>query len=294
MRILLPLLLLLNTSVFGEEAIRLQFAPNVPVEQTITIDVDMHQNLPGFKMDAVSKQDFKAILKISSEQSEASSLSQGPADLIFTMKDLNVEMKINGKNLVYHAKDAAHSVETAEIAKVIDRPLRLQLNEQFQLKEDNKELKKILEDLPQLKKLNLEKIIKEMFVYLYAFAGKDIRVGNVYPITIPSELIPGLPVTLSYIITKIENDNVYATIAGTINTANKPLKNKLRISDEKEEQVYLNAKGKILGHGQWNVKNALIHHIDTDFDVTGSIKVNNLEWPLSFKGRVNVKSQAVK
>lgn len=272
---------------------KLQFIPNIPVEQTVSIDVVMHQTLPSFKMEAVSKQDFKAILKIPSEQSNVP-ITQGPVDLVFTLKDLNIDMKINDKTTIYHAKDPAQSVETIQISKIIDRPLRLELDDKFLLKKDNKDLEKILEELPQLNKINLNKVIEEMFVYLFAFANKNLKEGASYTVNLPSELVPGMPVSITYTIDKIENDTVFASIAGVLSPVEKQIENKLKIGDEKEENVLLNMKGKIYGKGQWNVKNALIHHVETDFKASGKIKINSLEWPLSIKGKVNINSQLIK
>lgn len=291
----MPLFLILSLLLFNslQADTKLQFIPNVPVEQTVIIDVDMHQSLPGFKMEAVSKQDLKATLKMPSEQGDVP-ITQGPAVLVFTLKDLNVDMKINDKAISYHAKNPAQSVETAQIAKVIDRPVRLELDEMLQLNENNPDLKKVLEELPQLQKINYEKIVKEMFIYLFAFANKNIKPGSTYTINLPSELVPGMPVSLTYTIDKIEDDIIYATLSGVLSAVNKPLENKLKIGNGVEEEVFLNMKGKISGRGQWNQENALIHDISTDFKASGNLKINNLEWPLGIKGKINVKSKAIK
>lgn len=271
---------------------KLQFIPNIPVEQTITIDIDMHQTLPGFKMDANSKQDLKSTLKILSEQSDVP-ITQGPVDLIYTLKDINVEMTINDKQINYHSKDPAQSVETAQIAKMIDRPVRLQLDEKFQLNTESPDLKKVIKEFPQLQKVNFDKIIQEMFVYLFGFANKNLKPGASYTVNLANELLPGMPAAVTYTIDKIENDTVYATISGSIAVADKVLENKLLVG-EKEEELLLNVKGKISGQGQWNQNNALLNLIDTHFKASGNIKINGLEWPFNFKGKITVNGQLVK
>lgn len=290
MRQLFVVLLICASAFCKEEAsVKLQFLPNVPVTQTDEVNIEMHQTLPGFKLDAKSKQVFQTEMKIISDLPVA----QPPLNLLITVKDVSIDMNINDTPFAYKTKegDSAQSEEGAQLSKVVNRPINLRFGEKFKMEDKNPELDKLMEQLPVLEELNFDEVLKEIFMYMFALSGKDLQVGTTSIIEIPTEFGTNVPLIVTATVSKIDDTAVYANFVGNLNAVDVPMENEIVLPDNKTEKVTMSVSGKFNGTGKWNRENALLHDIQTQFDISGKVKASGLEWPLSVNGTVSMTSK---
>ncbi len=291
MKLLIGIALLLSLELGADQPVRLQFT-NTPVEQTNELAIEMHQSLPGIKLDANSQEAFRAIVKLVGEDSY-SPITQPPLELNYTLKEMKIDLNINGKPVRYHTSEPAASVEVAQLSKVIDKPIPLRFTEGFALDPKNKELQKLIQDYPVLDEINFDEVLRELFIYVFALAGKDLTVGSNFQVKFPADITSGVPIYLNYEITKIDDQAIQANMSGNIDVKGMKLENKLVLEGGKEEEAQMSLSGKITGTATWNRKDALIHQTDSQFVLKGNVKIAELEWPINVTGDIKIKSKPV-
>lgn len=277
----------------AEQPVKLQFSPHVPVEQTNELTIELHQSLPGVKLDASSHEVFKAVVKITGDETGAPIVSP-PLDVSYTLKDMKIDLNINDKAVRYHTSEPAQSVEVAQLAKLIDKPIPLHFGEGFALSKENPELSKLISDLPVLEEIDFGEVLKELFIYVFSLAGKELKVGSNFHVDFPTDLTAGIPIQVNYEVVKIDDQVVQANMTANIDAKNMKLDQKLELENGKPEEVSMSLTGKITGLATWNRKEALIHQTESTFKLIGSLKIAELEWPISVNGSINIKSVPVK
>lgn len=234
MKLLIGIALLLSLELGADQPVRLQFT-NTPVEQTNELAIEMHQSLPGIKLDANSQEAFRAIVKLVGEDSY-SPITQPPLELNYTLKEMKIDLNINGKPVRYHTSEPAASVEVAQLSKVIDKPIPLRFTEGFALDPKNKELQKLIQDYPVLDEINFDEVLRELFIYVFALAGKDLTVGSNFQVKFPADITSGVPIYLNYEITKIDDQAIQANMSGNIDVKGMKLENKLVLEGERKKK----------------------------------------------------------
>lgn len=273
----------------AEPPVKLQFTPQVPVVQTNEVVIEMRQSLPGVKLETTSREVFQAVVKVIDDQT-GMAIAEPPIDLSYMLKNAKIELKINDREVKYDTQEPAVTVESAELSKLVDKPIKLRFEEGFALAQENPELTKLLNDFQVLQDIDLRGVLKEIFIYVFALAGKDLKVGANFQVDFPSDLTANVPIRVNYEVVKIDDQIIQANMTASIDAKSIKLEKSLELHSGKLEEIAMSLNGKVTGKATWNRSNALLHDTDTAFTLTGTLKIAQLEWPLNVSGTISVKS----
>ncbi|MEC7840359.1 MAG: hypothetical protein VX777_10010 [Chlamydiota bacterium] len=273
--LLISSLLTFTQSYAKEELI---YLPNKPTTHNSRMKLTLFQSLPGIKVDAAMDQKLDYALTIV-DRSDLP-VSQPPINMLFDLKNLQVELKSNGTTISYDVKNPETSIFLAEVNNIIDKPIKLHFDKNFQLKGDTPDIAQLTKELPILGNLHPRSFINELFQHLFALAEKKLAVGEVYSIEPPKDSAGIPPKIIQYTVTKITDDTITATIKGQIEEEKYNMGVEVTLNKDSQETVGLSLYGDLNGEVTWNRKNALDYTLHTETNYLGTFNVATWEWTM--------------
>ena len=264
----------------GSSTVRLQYAPHVPVVQNTVLTLSMNQSLPALKLDTEAMQNLRAQLTLVSDQREVS-VPQPPLDMLFVLRGLNINLKANGEAISFDSSKPGSTLMMAQVAKMIDRPIKLHFNDDFSVNGETQDLEAILRELPVLRELEPMALFQELFQHLFALAGKDLSIGDQILRTVPQNKTG--PSSYEYVVTAITDQEIQAALNGRIEPRTITLNKVLKMDEKTEEKVELSVSGTVSGRVSWNRQNAMIYNAQIEHVFSGVLKIADWEWKLTAK-----------
>jgi hypothetical protein len=248
------------TRLSAEEVVRLEYIPHSPVEQVSTLSIDLHDSLPGSKMQWTATQALTAQVTI---QGKTGSI---PLDLSFVLKSMKVEALANGDKIADFS-----NLQRVQANRLKNRPLLLTVDDASDLQIDPQVFELLKSELPALRAIPIASMLQEWFHPVFALAGKDLKLGSTY--SVPTTL-SGHPATFAYEIKSITDSAVMASVQGTV-TSN---------------EGNLDLNGTVTGDVLWNRENALVCQANLFYRFTGGIKIGDNVWSLNLDIKNQIES----
>ncbi len=266
----------------AEAPVQLQYLPHVPVMQTHTLQAEMSDALPGYKLDGEAVQSLSAVVTLKSDAPELP-LTHPPFDLQFVLKDIHLELNANDVGIQVDSK-TPHSPLAAQSKELINHPITLHIRPDGSLDSSSAELQKLFADMPGVKDLHLEGIWYEWFLSIFALAGKELATGNLYAIETQGG---NLPKVLNYRITAIDEKEVKAELKGSLEAKVMKIEGLFALDGKQQGNIELNLSGMVQGNASWDRQNALLCQLNAHYIYTGVLKIGDSAWTLN----LNLKQQ---
>lgn len=285
-RLLILALSVLPMLLFAaEKKARLHYTPDTPVYLESGIELEITQSLPGLSLATRGTQSIGANLTLNTDH-PGIPVTQGPADLSFVLKALKIDLKANDVELHFDSKDTEPSLYLNQVSKMISRPIKIHLNENFQLDGAGPDLSRMARELPVLKEVGAECILFELLLHLFALGGEELAEGKEIQRTIGGCAPSSLPPKIDYTITKIDDYNVYASFKGNIEKQKFQLLGEVKIDDQMQEFVNVTLSGSMEGKGRWNRDNAMLHELEALYTYSAMFKLGKWEWLMNVSVKV--------
>ena len=266
----------------GPSTVKLQYLPHTPVMQHTHLILSIDQALPALKLDTEAQQNLQAQLILLSEQREGAVL-QPPLDLIFQLRGMKINLKANGETASFDSSHPGSSLMMAQVAKMIDRPIKLHFEDDFTIDGGAQNLDLLLRELPVVKELEPQALLQDLFRHLFALAGKELSMGDQILRTLPPNKTIYSPSTYEYVVTAITDQEVQAALNGRIESRTIALNKSLKMDENTEEKAVLTVSGTVSGRITWNRQNAMIYHAEIEHVFSGLLKIADLEWKMTAK-----------
>ncbi|MEM1282851.1 MAG: hypothetical protein AAGG81_04785 [Chlamydiota bacterium] len=278
------LFLLLGGSLYGE--VELIFLPNKSTQQKSILTIELQQYLPGVNMHATMEHKLLADVKIV-DRSDLP-VSHPPLNMLFTLKDLSVNLRANDKEAEYQVNKPNTSLFLAEVEDMVGKPIKLYFNEQFRLMPHTPGLLQLSKELPILNQIHPQSLIEELFQHQFAIAGRSLIKDESYVVEI-NDVVGLQPNSITYTVKEINNKEIIADIKGELSKSSINLGVEIPIGDEMQEVVRLVVEGDLSGTVRWNRSNALIYSLETTTNYHGIYQIVDWEWSmhLTIKHQVN-------
>lgn len=275
----ITILICLTTSYLcaADKFVHLQYLPNVPVLQISELKIEMVQALPGSKIDGEDRQTIKALVSIASDQPNQTA-AQPPLDLLFVLKSYAVELKANGHSVQFHSEEPEKLPHQVQSYKMVDRPLRLHIDKDFNLKTDTGEFQAVFSELPALKEIHIENFLLEWFQHLFALAGKNLSIGSTFQVPTLGDQMESV---ITYEIKSITDQEVKADFNGQIGSKSLQLAGQIQLDGKKQSGVDMTLSGETTGNVTWNRQNALVYQFQAHHVIRGVLKIGEWAWTLS-------------
>lgn len=229
-----------------EANVELLFLPNTPVTQKSVLKITQKDLNESSVMQQTLEASF--FLKDKSDLP----LNRAPFEIIFTLKELLVDIESHQLKTSFDAKKPNTSLLLAEIKDLIDKPVKLKFDKDYKLQANLLSLQQITKELPMLGDLDPQAFIENFFEYLFALAGRELNVGGVITIENKTKKTSIFPQTVTYVITSIDNNWICADFSSKLDI------------EEKHPSTAPQISGNAIGKARWKKNNALIYHVDLD------------------------------
>lgn len=262
----------------ADESVRLQYQPNIPIELTSQLELQMDEVLPGFKLAGTSLQTTQADVSLVGESTDIPFLNL-PFDLQFTLKSIQVDLLANNVKAGFSTSQPSNSMQLAQAQRLVNFPIKLHFDEKGMLAENNLELQKAFAEFPVLGQIHLDKFLQEWFEPLTTLAGFELVVGSKFQ----RERMNGSFVT--YEIITIDEEGVEAKFNGPIARNQIPLGNR--------PKTYLDLNGVFEGHVIWNRENALLCNVQAVYEYQAILKEEDSSWTMKFVIKHNLYPRSI-
>lgn len=268
--------------------VMLQYPVGTAVTQTHQVKMEMNYALPGFKLDGQATQTTLAQISLANEQMEGQYV-QPPFDVIFTVKNLRVDLKLNDHLISFLADDPGIFLDQIKAQRILDKPYRLRFDQNYDLDIKGGEFEKLLVDLNSLTSQELAGFLQDWFQHQFAFAGKELSIGTM----VRKESTTRLPVSWTYEVTEITGEEIKADVRGHVESKNVKLLGEMQVDHQKqmESGMELILEGVGTGTITWNRENALNYHAQIDFLMTGVMKMGDYSWTMRFNIQQQLESR---
>lgn len=254
-------------------AIRLHFLPGVPAQLTSTLSIEMNESLPVLNLTSSTKQMIKSDLVAIQGQSQAPAAP--PAGIIFSLKDLFIDLKVNKESTAFDPRTERGAVPLMQLSKILHKPLYMVLNKDGELIPDPQQIEGISKEFPALQEIDFETLLNEWFVYIFALINQDLEEGATYHQKMRWMHEFAFPDEISYTIKKITDKEVISSIEGRVPSAVKVIEN-----DGKSAKVRVEADGVLTGEISWDRNNAMFCDFHTQYICHAKLKDDDKEWEL--------------
>ncbi len=261
--------------VAGQGAVQLRYLPDTPVIQTSSVRIELLQQSPQ-AVPVSAYQEVQARLEIINSD-KSGPIFHLPVDVSIDLQAIQVGAEAKGKKTSFDSRDPGSSPMMKELAKVIGHPMRLTVGEDLQVTSESKDFIKLLQQLESLGGFRASSLISEMFEHLFALAGHDLRVGQEYTQQLALGGDENIPMTLTYKVVAINDDEVRATISGGFASMEV---DKAALGQGGSGEESLQLSGQIDGKAVWSRKNALIYKTRLDYVYDGVLKEDGRQVPV--------------
>jgi hypothetical protein len=268
--------------------VELTFLPNKPVQQKSQLTIHLQQYLPSIRLNATMEQKLTADVSIV-ERSDLP-VSQPPINILFTLKDLTIDLRANDKEASYQVNKPNTSLFLAEIQDMIDEPIKLRFDDHFRLKPDTIGLVQLSKELPILSQIHPQSFIEELFQHQFALANRQLEVGKTYTIKI-NEGVGIKPTSIAYSVIDINKDEIVAEMKGNIPPIIIDMPIEIPIGDVLYDTVHLTVDGEFSGEVRWSRKNALLYTLKVATTYRGVYQIADWEWTMDLDIHHQVDTQ---
>ena len=237
-RLLLAMVLLVSARLTGEQV---YYFSDRPVSFTSTLLVDIEQNFPSFDLDGKIEQKVRGEVTVVSEQ-PMTPLFVLPYDISFVLRDMHVDMVFNGDKSSHDIKNPGTSLFLAQVAEIVNKPIKLRLGEDRIIHDEAGLLKKALKENPALSSLSLNNFFNDLLEFPFALACEELTVGKSFQRVQLNEFG--------------SQDLIFQIIAITPKTITAKVKG--GIPSQKVDRLGLSFKGRCEGIVTWSRANPLI------------------------------------
>lgn len=252
------------------QGVELLFLPNKTVFQESRLKLEVQQSLPIGKIHTAMEQDLAADVKLVDRSNLP--ISRPPIHMIFTLKDLFVRLRANDKEVEYQVNKPNTSLFLAEIRDMIDKPIKLDFDEEFHLLPDTPGLVQLSKELPILSQIHPQSLAEELFHYPFALAGQSLEVNRSYDIPFAKGV--GLqPKVMTYTVTEINDEEIVAQMKGDIPSSTFDMQIEIPLGESMQDSIRLVMSGGVAGEVRWNRSNALIYALNTKTNYRGSYQI---------------------
>lgn len=263
----------LAAPVASSEKIRTTYDLSSPVLFTSKSTIEVQESLPILKIKTQGSQVLKFEMQAPVENDESAN-PFFPADVRFTLKDLFVHLSVNGEELAFDQRGDKVAVPLFHLSELIDRPMNLRIDDQGMLMDGKDSFDGLFRELPALKRLSLQKMLKEHLQHLFILQGRDIAVGDVIQTKAPALPNASSEPTLSFEIVSIDEDEVKGVLKGKIG----PSASAFSKGTDKEVRMILT--GDIIGNISWNRRNALLCTLTSEHRYRAKMGMDGAEWEM--------------
>ncbi len=260
----------------GQDAIRLQYPLNQAVVQTSSLDIEISQG--NDEVPSIAHQEVRAKLAVTA--------SNSPRQLEFTLQSLQVGVESEGNALQYDSTEPRNSPLMTEIAKILNRPLKVVVDSNLKIGAESKEFLKFSQTLEHLGGFRATNLLSETLQNLFVLADKDIHEGETYHLDMALGADPNVKMEISYHIVAITDKEVRAEVSGGFDSVEI-----LRFTPHSAERLFL--EGNIRGKAVWSRKNALIYKTRIDYSYNGVLEGEGREIPVELHIHHEDSSRAI-
>jgi len=261
--------------------VKLHYLP-LKVQQTSTLTLEINESLPVLHLSSQAKQILKFNLTPIPGEG-AAALTKLPMALLFTLKDIFIDLRINQAESTFDHRTNLLSVPLRQLSSVIDRPLRLSIDVKGCLVDEALDIEKLLKEFPVLQKVNLKAFLHELLYHLFALTDKDLELGAKFEQTPVCKSTSFFPKQITYEITTITDQEIGASINGTLAPLNVILEAKLNIDEQHQEPVAMAVSGILQGEVFWERSNALLCRLQTTYHCQAKLTAGDMQWNLTMQ-----------
>lgn len=284
---------LLLAPLTAEEKTILQYLPNMAVKMVHTIDAELWHPIPNLQIATSGKQTLTASVLLQDQGKKGKSIDTFPIRGEFRLQNIEVSTVVEPDNKVVtlDIRQAGKKPLFAELNKLINLPLRFEVDKQFSLAA-TAEIAAIAELLPPLKEIVPARILEGFLAPIFVLAARELQVGD--SVAFEEQVgVAGLPLaSLKYDITDINADSVTASYHGEIRTLKVPLQDLVKKQDKRLEGLDLSIGGKVEGQLLWQRTNALICTESAVYSLYGGVKIFGMELPVTLTMKVSMSTFA--
>lgn len=268
------------SAAFAAKVARLQYLPNVPVYLSSRVGIDISQSFPGLSLATKGKQNIEAILSVKGDQSTPP-IIQAPFDLTLVLKSIKIDLHANDEDISFDSNEMASTLYLSQVSKIIDRPIQIHFGSGFEFEGSSEELLQVVNALPVFQEVNLENLLVELFLHLFALGGQELSEGQTIKKKLGNYGIPSIPSVVEYSITSIDDYNVYADIGGKIEKQKFQLNSLVQVNDKLKEIVGGTLSGTMHGKVKWNRDNAMLYELEMAYAYSAMFKLGEWEWMMN-------------
>lgn len=291
----LKLLSAITLAIFpfvAECAVRLQYIPSVPVQQTSKLTMDVKESLPILNMSTKGSQVFKYDLVANSRGQNVKGFHL-PAMLTLTVKDMFVLLNVNGQEVTFDPRAPNAAPPLMQFSRLIDQPISLLVNNHGNLENGSETFERIYKELPALKQLPLESFLNDLVSELFALYDEELTIGA----KIEMESSPGpafaIPALVIYEIVDINDKEVVAKLTGTLPQKRIVLDKTLSGQGDRQQKVEMAISGTVTGTASWQRSNAMIHTFNCDYKYQAQLRSGTMRWTMQMNVNNTVNTAAL-
>jgi hypothetical protein len=270
------------------DAIDLLYEPNKSVTQVFESVSSLSQKSSGLEMRVVATQKQVFDLEIISQEGE-SEFKGAPFQLKYTLRSMKTEINANGSVKTFDTNVVSDSPEIAAISFLVGKPLTFQVNKDYTVDDYPKEWKEFSSSLPLLHLLFPKGYFPELFATNFAFAGRDLKVGE----TSNTQRILGdqlgLNIPIRFELQKINYKEAEAEIGGKYSEKGKKISEPLDSGLIFDGNIAMEST--VSGQSKWNRRQGLECNSTISYELNGEIVSAAEKIPFSLQFSETLSSQ---
>jgi hypothetical protein len=260
-------------------AVHLQYLPAIPVQHTSKLILEIQESLPVLNLATKGNQVLKFDLSIKKNEG-STPIIKLPLTLTLTLKDLFIFLNVNGQELSFDPKGEKVSVPLIQLARLLDKPLQLNMDSSGRITDEADSFAKIFKLLPALKELSLESLLNEMFFHLFSLCGQELSVGAKVKKPTANTSSNSLPAFITYDIVEINDDEVVAKMQGVIERKKLVFEAPIAVNNETYKKVEMALSGDVQGHIAWKRSNAMLYTLNSSHHYLAELKLGDMQWTI--------------
>lgn len=260
-------------------ATQLQYLSSIPVQQTSKLILEIQESLPVLNLTTKGNQILKFDIVVKNQDGNAP-VTKLPLALTLTLKDLFIFLNVNGQELSFDPKGEKISVPLIQLARLIDKPLQLNIDRNGNLIDQSDAFSKLFKQLPALKELSLGSLLNDLFFHLFSLCGQDLVVGKKIKKATATPSNYSLPSQMIYEIMEINDQEVQAKMQGAIERKKLVFDSPLSINNAAPQKVEMTLSGDLQGNISWKRSNAMLYTLNSSHRYLAELKFGDMQWTI--------------
>lgn len=268
------LLLMPQSTAF---AVNLQYIPSIPVHYTSKLTIEIQESLPLLSLATKGNQVLKFDLVVE-KVGENKAVAKLPLSLTATLKDLFIFLNVNGIELTVDPRGEKVSVPLIQLEKLIDKPLAFTIDTHGHLMDAGNTFATIYKQQPALKGLSLQALLNELFFPIFALCGEELTVGSKFEKPALPDPSGILPTVVLFEITEINDQEVFATVNGTMKPKNVAFDALFNKEADTPGKIGMKLTGDMQGKVSWKRANALLYNLNNVYRYQAELRLGEMHW----------------